>query len=291
VVRYDRDGQLDTSRIRDRRGAKVGAVGGAAGLVLLLIGALTGVDLTALVDVSGGPGGEPPADGGLAACEQGADIETREECRFVAFENSVQDFWEDEFARQGSSYRFASLTVFTGGVSTACGSASSAMGPFYCPADEGVYLDIGFFEVLEQQLGATGGDFAEAYVVAHEVGHHVQNITGISDQVRTRQGESSDLVRLELQADCLAGVWAHHATRTPADGGTPIITAISQEDIAEAMDAAATVGDDYIQERSQGEVTPETWTHGSSEQRQEWFGRGLETGDVGSCDTFSADDL
>ena len=296
MVKYNRKGRLDTSRVSDRRGGRTGkgiAIGGTAGLLLLILGAVTGVDLTGLLELEGGDGGEraAPADGGLANCRTGADIDERAECRFVAFENSVQDFWEAEFERAGSTYRPASFTVFTGGVSTACGSASSAMGPFYCPPDEGVYMDLGFFQVLESQLGATGGDFAEAYVVAHEFGHHVQNITGINDQVRTRQGETSDGVRLELQADCLAGVWAHNATQVPADGGDPIITTITDEDIAEAIDAAGTVGDDYIQSRSQGNVTPETWTHGSSQQRVRWFTLGLEAGDVARCDTFATDDL
>ena len=295
MVRYNRRGRLDTSRVRDRRGGGGGkmAIGGIGGIVVVIVALLAGVDPTALLQATdGGGGGAPPADGGLQACETGADIEQREECRFVAFENSVQDFWAAEFERQGSRYEPASFNVFTGGVSTGCGSASSAMGPFYCPRDQGVYMDIGFFRVLEEQLGAEGGDFAEAYVVAHEFGHHVQNLTGQNDHVRSREGAESDAVRLELQADCLAGVWSHHATQVDATtGGAPIITEISREDIAEAIDAAETVGDDYIQSRQQGNVTPETWTHGSSEQRVEWFQRGLDTGDVAACDTFAAEAL
>jgi predicted metalloprotease len=267
--------------------------GGIGGLVLLLVALLAGVDPTVLLQsTEGGGGGAPPEDGGLAACTTGADIEEREECRFVAFENSVQDFWHAEFERRGARYRPASFNVFAGGVSTGCGSASSAMGPFYCPADEGVYLDLGFFRVLEERLGARGGDFAEAYVVAHEFGHHVQHLTGQNDRVRSRQGEESDAVRLELQADCLAGLWTHHATDVEtAAGQAPIITEITREDIAEAIDAAETVGDDYIQSRSQGNVTPETWTHGSSEQRMRWFTRGYEAGELEACDTFANDDI
>ncbi len=296
MVRYNRRGRLDTSRVRDRRGAGGGggklAVGGVGGLIVVIIALVAGVDPSVLLQGSDtGSQGAPPADGGLAACETGADVETQAECRFVAFENSVQDFWDAEFTRRGATYRAASFTVFTGGISTGCGSASSAMGPFYCPPDEGVYMDLGFFDVLETQLGAEGGDFAEAYVVAHEMGHHVQNLTGQNDRVRSRQGEDSDGVRLELQADCLAGVWASHATRTAADGGEPIITQISEADIAEAIDAAETVGDDYIQSRSQGNVTPETWTHGSSEQRVRWFTRGLDSGDLDDCDTFATSEL
>ncbi|MBW3659209.1 MAG: neutral zinc metallopeptidase [Actinobacteria bacterium] len=294
-MKFNRRGRLNTSRVRDRRGGggKMAIGGGIGGILFLLIAVVAGVDPSVLLQATeGGGGGQPPADGGLGACETGADIEQREECRFVAFENSVQDYWAAEFERRGAQYQPASFNVFTGGVSTACGSASSAMGPFYCPADQGVYLDIGFFQVLEERLGAQGGDFAEAYVVAHEFGHHVQNLTGQNDRVRTREGAASDAVRLELQADCLAGVWAANATQVDAAGGrSPIITEITREDIAEAIDAAETVGDDYIQSRSQGNVTPETWTHGSSEQRVAWFSRGLDAGDLDVCDTFAADAL
>jgi uncharacterized protein len=296
MVRYSRRARLDTSRVRDQRGARSGgrlAIGGMGGVIVVVLAIAFGIDPTPLLQ--GGPateGGQPPADGGLETCATGADIEERRECRFVAFENSAQDYWAAEFDARDQTYRPASFTVFTGGVSTGCGSASSAMGPFYCPADEGVYMDLGFFDVLESQLGARGGDFAEAYVVAHEIGHHVQNITGISGQVASRQGPESDGVRLELQADCFAGVWTHHATRTSAgDSGGPIIAEIDREDIAIALDAAETVGDDYIQTRSQGNVTPETWTHGSSEQRARWFTTGLDSGNPDTCDTFDTDAL
>jgi uncharacterized protein len=297
VVRYERRSRLDTSRVRDRRGAggRGGrlAIGGLGGLVVLVVALLAGVDPSILLGDGGGSSGTggPPADGGLAACETGADIEEQRDCRFVAYENSVQGFWDAEFARRDGSYPPASFTVFTGGVATGCGSATSAVGPFYCPADQGIYLDIGFFAVLEDQLGAQGGDLAEAYVVAHEVGHHVQNLLGHMDRVRTREGADSDAVRLELQADCLAGVWAHHATRTPAAGSdAPIIAEITEADLAAAIDAAETVGDDHIQGRS-GAVTPETWTHGSSDQRARWFEVGRAAGDLEDCDTFAAADL
>jgi len=261
--------------------------GGLGGLVLLVVALLTGVDPGALLDQAapsqpGGGGGQ------LEQCRTGADIETNPECRFVAIENSVQGFWSDEFERRGADYRPATFTTFSGGVRTGCGAASSQVGPFYCPADRGVYLDLTFFDTMRTQLGAKGGDFAEAYVVAHEYGHHVQNLTGQMQRVRTREGADSDAVRLELQADCYAGVWAAAATQTRTAGGEPIITEITRADVAEAIDAAETVGDDYIQERMRGTVTPETWTHGSSEQRRAWFERGMSTGDPASCDTFSA---
>jgi predicted metalloprotease len=266
------------------RGMAVG--GGVGGLIILLIAVFTGMDPSALLPTDGGGGADQPAGGALEQCETGADIETNPECRFVAVQNSVEDFWEYEFAEAGGQYESATFTTFTGGVNTGCGSASSQVGPFYCPPDKGVYLDLGFFETMKTQLGAQGGDFAEAYVVAHEYGHHVQNLTGQMDRVRTQQGADSDAVALELQADCYAGVWAHGATNG-VDGGEPIITEITDADIAEAIDASESVGDDYIQERMQGTVTPETWTHGSSEQRREWFLRGMKSGDAGDCDTFS----
>jgi hypothetical protein len=289
LMKFNRRARLDTSGIRDRRGMGGGgrgmAVGGGVGgLVILLIALFTGTDLSGLLPDSGGAQ-NGPAGGQLEQCESGADIETNPECRFVAVQNSLEDFWSAEFAASNVEYSEATFTTFTGGVQTGCGSASSQVGPFYCPPDQGVFVDLQFFDVMEQQLGAEGGDFAEAYVIAHEYGHHVQNLTGQMERVRTRQGADSDAVALELQADCYAGVWANGATST-AGGQEPIITAISRADIAEAVDAAETVGDDYIQERMQGTVTPETWTHGSSKQRREWFERGMAEGDPGVCDTF-----
>ena len=203
----------------------------------------------------------------------------------------MQSFWDEEFTRRGAQYSPARTNVFTGGVQTGCGQASSAVGPFYCPADRGVYVDLGFYEELQTRFGGQGGDFAEAYVLAHEYGHHIQNLTGQMQQVRTQQGPDSDAVRLELQADCYAGVWAYHAVSTPGPDGEPLIVELTQQDIQEGLNAAQIVGDDWIQERFQGTVTPETWTHGSSEQRQRWFLQGYERGDLAACDTFSASRL
>ncbi len=296
-MKFNRRARLDTSGIRDRRGMGgggggfsggrgMGVGGGIGGVVILLIALFTGTDLSGLLGDGVGADPNAPAGGALEECQTGADTETNADCRFVAVQNSIEDFWVEDFERAGQRYQPATFTTFSGSVSTACGSADSNVGPFYCPPDQGVYMDLDFFGTLENQLGAQGGDFAEAYVLAHEYGHHVQNLTGQMDRVRTEQGANSDAVALELQADCYAGVWAAHAT--DASGGRePIITEITRLDVAEAIDAAETVGDDYIQERMQGTVTPETWTHGSSEQRRTWFQRGMKTGDRAACDTFS----
>ncbi|MBA2537253.1 MAG: neutral zinc metallopeptidase [Actinobacteria bacterium] len=204
---------------------------------------------------------------------------------FVAFVvDNVQRSWADSFAKAGQTYEPTKLVLFEGQTQSGCGSASSATGPFYCPRDRLVYLDLGFFRELRDRFGAPG-DFAQAYVIAHEFGHHIQSITGISDDVRNAQqadpGEANDLsVRLELQADCLAGVWGHSAYEQ---------NILENGDLEEGLQAAAAIGDDRIQKEATGRIDPETWTHGSSEQRVEWFKRGFEKGDAGACDSFSGD--
>ncbi len=311
---FDDEATLDTTQVKDQRSRGVGRTalvgGGGVGIVGIIItllvtvlgggggaggGGLGGGDLSQLfpaqpvaVDGSGAPN-----DPALAQkCQTGADAETSQDCRVVAVVNSVQTFWAAQFSEIGGAYQPAPTTFFSGGVATACGNASSDVGPFYCPADQGVYVDLGFFDELQSRFGAQGGDFAEAYVIAHEYGHHVQTLTGQSDQVRTRQGPDSDAVRLELQADCYAGLWAQHATTVPDEQtGRPLIVELTDADIAEGLDAASTVGDDYIQRKFQGQVNPESWTHGSSAQRQRWFKVGLNGGSLQSCDTFSARQL
>jgi len=270
------------------------AAGGLGTLLLVVVALLAGVDPGAIMglDSGGGPAPQTGAGAGsLAQCRTGADVQRDADCRYVVIENSVQAFWDAEFSERGARYVPATFTAFSGQVATGCGTASSQVGPFYCPADAGVYLDLGFFDTLRTQLGAQGGDFAEAYVIAHEFGHHVQSLAGQMDRVRTHEGHDSDAVRLELQADCLAGVWANGATATGPDGTEPLITEITPADIAEGIDAAETVGDDYIQERFGGSVTPETWTHGSSDQRRRWFELGLAEGELETCDTFAATEL
>jgi predicted metalloprotease len=211
----------------------------------------------------------------------------------VADVNSIQSFWADELPKQaGVDYTRARTVVFSGQTQTGCGSASSQVGPFYCPVDKHVYLDTTFFrDMLEGQLGAKGGEFSRAYVLAHEYGHHVQDLLGTMGKVRTQQGRNSDSVRLELQADCYAGIWTKHATTTPDATGRPYILDLTRQDISNALDAAAAVGDDRIQQRSSGRVDPDSWTHGSAESRMRWFTTGMNKGSLKACDTFAANRL
>ncbi|MFE7806026.1 neutral zinc metallopeptidase [Streptomyces sp. NPDC057430] len=283
-MRFDDDADLDTSEVRDVRGGRVPGGkatvgGGVVGFIALVLGLLLGVGPEQLGLASGDP--EP-----VATSSSAARIE--QSCRIVAVVNSVQDFWRAEYERRGGRYGDARTVVFTHRVGTACGPATSAVGPFYCPGDRQVYLDLGFFDELRTKFGSSGGPFAQAYVVAHEYGHHVQNMTGTLARAQDgRAGANSDAVRVELQADCYAGVWARHATSTPDEKtGRPLLTSLTEADIRDGLDAAAAVGDDRIQERFQGRVTPENWTHGSAAQRGEWFATGFRTGDMARCNTF-----
>jgi len=285
---FNKNSRLDPSQVEDRRGRRGGGTaiaigGGRLGLIITIIYVLLGGNLSAVT----GNGGQDPAateyPGGIneleAQCQTGADANTREDCRIVGYVNSIQSFWTDEFAQRGNQYTPADTVLFTGSTDAGCGTASSAMGPFYCPVDQKVYLDLDFFNELQTRFGAQGGSFAEAYVLAHEYGHHVQDLLGALSGSSNATGPDSESVQTELQADCLAGVWAFHATETG------YLTQVTDQDIAQSLDAAAAVGDDRIQRETQGYVSPETWTHGSAEQRQAALKDGLQSGDMATCDT------
>ena len=329
-MRLDDNQELDLSQIDDERGRggggfgrgggmgmgggggrgglpiPMGRAGGGLGLVIVLA-------IFALKACSGGTGGGGlPIDPGAALggntggnvasapsdnsnlaekCKVGTDRLKNQDCRNVVWVNSVQKFWEGMYPRwTDEKYTPAVTNFFTGQTQTGCGGATSAVGPFYCPADSQIYVDLDFFSELQSKFGAKGGPFAEAYVIAHEYGHHIQNLTGKSAEVQRQGNETgpeSAAVRLELQADCFAGAWAANATSGPS----PLILELTENDIREGLDAASAVGDDRIQEKMQGRVNPEAWTHGSSEQRQRWFLTGFRSGEPSACDTFNTSRL
>ncbi len=290
-------GGRESDNVEDRRRAGGGLpggfrLGGGRGIglgtivVALVAGWIFGINpLTILGVLSGGEGGMPVATEQQAPAQRPPADDTM--ARFVSTVLAdTEDVWREQFRSAGRQYRDPKLVLFRGATRTACGYGQAAMGPFYCPGDEKVYIDLEFYETMRTRLGAPG-DFAQAYVIAHEVGHHVQQLLGISgeaEQARARASSQAQAnaisVRVELQADCFAGVWAHHAHAARQ--------VLEQGDIEEAMNAAAQIGDDALQRRSQGAVVPDSFTHGSSEQRVTWFKRGLQSGSVGQCDTFSA---
>ena len=316
-MRFNPKARLDTSRVGDggRGGGGMGgggmrmpipggtrAGGGIGGLIIIILF----VVLTQCMG-GGGGGGLPGGTGTgtdtssagtdtsrmddaerYANCKTGADANKDEDCARVGVENSLVAYWEKTLPEQsGTEFTPATLKTFSGAVQTGCGQASSQVGPFYCPPDQRIYLDTTFFaDVLEKQLGGQGGDFVEPYVIGHEYGHHIQNLLGTMGKVRTQQGPSSDAVRLELQADCYAGMWTKDAS-----DGDGLLVGLDEGDIQEALDSAKAVGDDRIQQKSGQGVDPEGWTHGSSEQRMAWFTRGYQEGTLEACDTFAADQL
>jgi uncharacterized protein len=283
---FNDDARIGRGRVSKRgRNTGIAVGGGGLGLVaIVLIGQLLGVDLTGLAGGLEGGGGTVPQgeDQSLAHCQTGEDANENIDCRMVAAADTLNDYWSG----QVRDYVDPELVLFSGGTNTGCGNATSAVGPFYCPADQKVYLDTAFYDDLRIRFGASGGELAELYVVAHEWGHHIQNTTGIMNGLDMQEsGPDSDGVRLELQADCFAGSWAGDATETEDAQGRPLLEAVTEEQLAQALSAAAAVGDDRIQERTSGQVLPETWTHGASESRQKWFSLGYEQGPQ-ACDTF-----
>lgn len=281
--------QLDPSDVTDARGRSFGRGGGLAvgggglGLVIAIVYVLLGGNPGDLIGTGAGQGVDPnaPDSSALAECRTGADANQREDCQIVGYVNSIQTYWIGAM----DGYRKAETVIFSEGVDTACGSATSATGPFYCPLDKSIYLDLGFFRELERRFGAKDAPFARAYVLAHEYGHHVQNLVGALQPGGGDTGPTSRAVRTELQADCYAGVWAKHAE------ATGFIQPLTREDIAAADAAAAAVGDDRIQEATQGQANPDSFTHGTSEQRVRWFTTGYQSGNPDDCDTFNAPSL
>lgn len=262
-----------------------------AGLIFL-VAQFAGVDLGGVVGSGGDGGGDESSTSIECTGAEANELEASggsDDCAIALVSDSVQAFWARTFPeQQGSEYQRAQTIVFAGTTASGCGTAQSAMGPFYCPNDQRVYLDTDFMkDMLQGQLGARGGDFALAYVIAHEYGHHVENLLGYLGRSRTQTGPKSDAVRIELMADCLGGMWAKGATETVDESGAPIIADLTQDDIARAVDAAQAVGDDRIQKKSSGRVNPDAWTHGSAEQRVHWFNTGLKEGSLRACDTFA----
>jgi uncharacterized protein len=286
--------QIDTSTTSTSgggRGRGIAIGGGVGGLVIVVIALLLGVDPGSVLSQQSAP---PQQSGGQAVdismCKTGADANKYVQCRVVATGNSVDAVWSQLL---GSRYQRPNMRLFTDYVNTGCGPADTSVGPFYCPVDRTAYFDTGFFKVLVDQFGSSGGPLAQEYVVAHEYGHNVQNLLGdLGRAQQGAQGAGGNGVRTELQADCYAGVWAHYASITKQQStGVPYLEPLSDKDIADALSAAASVGDDRIQKQATGRINPESWTHGSSAERQHWFTVGYQTGDPAQCDTFDAANL
>ncbi len=286
--------QIDTSTTSSSgggggRGMAIG--GGLGGLVFVVVAMLLGVDPGKVISQQPQMNSQNDVAPGfdLSQCRTGADANNFVQCRVVATGNSVDAVWHQLLP----DYTRPRMRLFKGEVDTGCGAATSDVGPFYCPVDKTAYFDTDFFQVLKDQFGSSGGPFAQEYVVAHEYGHHVQDIKGVLGRAQQgAKGAGGNGVRTELQADCYAGVWAHYASTTKQENsGVPFLDPLSDKDIQDALSAAASVGDDRIQKQATGRTHPESWTHGSSEQRQHWFTVGYQTGDPDQCDTFHASDL
>jgi predicted metalloprotease len=287
-MRFRPNARLDPSQVEDARGrSRMGGGGIAAGGGLGLVGLIIYLAIQLLSNGQAG-GALGPLDGSTVAtqspgqvdssCQTGADANARQDCRIVGYINSIQAYWSKTL----KNYTISKTVFFTGSTDTGCGTASTSVGPFYCPVDKKVYIDLGFLDELGTKFGASTGPLAQAYVLAHEYGHHVQDLAGLLDKIgNDRQGQNSASVKVELQADCFAGVWANHAQQTG------YLTKVTPADVKDALSAASAVGDDRIQQETQGRVNPETWTHGSSAEREHWFTTGWQTGDPNRCNTFA----
>ena len=305
-MRFNPRARIDTSQVEDRSGGGGGFGGGLGGGGMRLpipsggggrvgLGTVVVVIIYLVIQAIGGnnpiPGG---GDGGSSnvvagSCQTGEDANRDQNCAIKLLTNSIQNYWAQTLPDQhGTQYVDIKTITFSGSTDSGCGRASAAMGPFYCPNDQRVYLDRSFMDqMLTGELGAQGGSFALAYVLAHEYGHHIEDQLGILGQLRTQQGPKSDSVKLELMADCLGGMWAKDAQRTTDALGQIIISDLTADDISRAVNAAQAVGDDRIQKRSSGRVNPEQWTHGSSAERVHWFNTGLKEGSLKACNTFA----
>jgi predicted metalloprotease len=311
---FNDNAQLDTSQVESGGGSRGGGGGGGfpggiqvgggiGGLILLILTLIFGGNVLG----GGGDSGSSGSAGGssqqlqtdqvsaagqvpnsaFAACKSGADANKNDVCLIVGTVNSVQDYWTKQLPKYQMNYEPAKTVIYQGQTQSGCGTANSQVGPFYCPLDNKVYVDASFFQELQSKFGADGGQLAKEYVIAHEYGHHIQNLLGILNRAQQDpQGPNSGAVRVELMADCLAGTWVNHATETADASGKPLLQPITEADIKSALSAASAVGDDRIQEKMQGRVTPENWTHGSAEARMKWFTQGYRTGDINQCNTF-----
>ena len=299
---FNRDIKVNPNRVSTGGGRRGAALGGGSVLMVLalvVLSQVTGIDLTALAPGQDAGTSTQASSIDMSVCGSGetANGEAANkytQCRMAATAESLDAVWGAQLpAQAGTAYVAPEFHLWDGtSVSTACGTASSSVGPFYCPGDSTVYLDMRFFSDMESTLGAADTPLAEEYIVAHEFGHHIQNQLGtMASADRSGAGATSDSVRLELQADCYAGLWVHYASTTvDPDTGTPFLVTPTQEEISSAVLAAESVGDDHIQERSGSSVDSDTWTHGSSEQRVRWFTTGMNTGSVQACDTFAVAD-
>ncbi|NQX26004.1 neutral zinc metallopeptidase [Microbacteriaceae bacterium VKM Ac-2854] len=288
---FNDDSQLSGGKVRRRgRTAGIAVGGGAIGVIVLaLLGSFLGVDLSSLGGLVGGGGDGGSATSTEVACPTGADANANVDCRLEGGAESLDRYWTSTTPALGANYTTPAggVVLFEDQTTTGCGAASAAVGPFYCPTDQTIYLDTDFFEELRTRFGGSSGSLAQLYILGHEWGHHIQNLTGaMSSADRSGTGPDSDSVRLELQADCYAGAWIGDAATVPDETGTPYLKEPTRDEVAQALSAASAVGDDRIQESATGSVNPEAWTHGSAEQRERWFEVGYSS-DATACDTFS----